>query len=298
MPRIKSIFRIDKIIYKGEHLLAGQHFTKVDYYSNDISYNKIGGMYKTLLCIILIPFSTFFISAKHDTVSFAEQGCMVNDNLYEPLLLPTRNDTLSYFKFYNSHPNIQNLESDFSYEMIPLVRGLIDTALLSPSYYLKFKYIDDKYKLGLVSSPLIIEGEIENIFNEDTSVSSIPKIYITNYIIRITDIVKTKYKIVNGDRIIVKDRNTGYSRFNGRVSYKQIADIGSSYEKGKKYFFLIGKYSYMSTCYYISHQYPVKEYDEYCPYAFSVGTLGYSFSKDFSANVITKQAIIEFLKLY
>jgi hypothetical protein len=248
---------------------------------------------KTFLGISLLSLFTIIVFAHGKRKTTLNGTCVANRNLEEPLLNPTKDDTVNYLLFSKTHSNM--LGSTFNYEFLPIVRGLVDTALLNLGHFDNSTALSYDYKLNIILSPLIIEGEVQRIINEDTTKYN-PRFYPTSYLIKITRVIKSKYKINVGDEVIAKISEFGFIRAtDGRILYKD-ALVAKHYKEGEKYLFLLNKYHYMRICYGIKNnllQSAVN--DEYCPTGFSLTFTSYQFSDDYSKGVITEKNILDFI---
>lgn len=240
----------------------------------------------------------FFVLAKNNRKAEVDTStpCIDNPNLYEKLLKPNLADTLEFAKLAKRY-HASELGNDFSYEYIALTRGLVDSSLLDSAHYNKYGFIDDAFKYNFILSPLIIEGKVERVFNADTVDKSGLRFFLTYYVITVTDIIKSNYKIKVGDKVLATTQLYGYAKsaVSNEVAYTSMSDI-SEYESGKIYLFALHKYSYMHKFTILNSLTSKAKYlDTYCPTTFSLSITSHKISKSYENKEIGKNTIINFL---
>lgn len=239
----------------------------------------------------------FFIARSQNRSPYGDgnPGCIENKNLYEELLEPTRADSLAFVKLdsLKKYPGIP-FTGSFNYDDVTYVRGLIDTSLFNPDHYHKFDYMNKNARFFCITSPLIVEGEVMEVLNEDTTKSYL---FPTVFIIKIKEVVASKYKVKAGDYVTARTNLYGYvySSIVKEVNYR---DAGiSPYKKGKTYLFVFNKNYYRELLYKIQKQpsrYRVA--DVYCPYSFALNFAEHEISELYANGQLTKQEIKALLK--
>lgn len=219
-------------------------------------------------------------------------GCIENPNLYEDWLIPTKADSIEFTK-QDSFKRYRLIGGgDLDYYSLPLVRGLIDTTLFASAHWDQFNELSKDVRYHAAYSPLIIEGEVEQVLNEDTATK---KTFIlpTVFIIKVIDVISSKYKIKKGDYVTARTSLYGYkySEVTKEVVYQYV--MVRQYTKGKRYLFMLNKYSYMSLLNNFRNQ---NIADVYCPYSFILGITEHNISEDYDNKQFSKEALIKFLK--
>jgi len=226
-------------------------------------------------------------------------GCIENPNLYEDFLVPTKADTLEFIRqdSFKRYPRHLGGTRQFDYYSLPIVRGLIDTALFAPEHWNKFETLDENLRLEVASSPLVIEGDVVEVLNEDTAMKKaflIPTVFI----IRITDVIASKYKVKKGDYVTARTTLYGYvySPITKEVSYPFAAI--PQYQKGKHYLFVLDKYYYMSLLNNFRDEIRDKKIaDVYCPYSFILSLETHRLSEAYANGAFTKRELKNFLTI-
>jgi hypothetical protein len=235
--------------------------------------------------ILSIAFCIPFVSQAQD--------CSKNPALAEPVLVPTANDTMMYDRFVNRHTEIQL--PPFELSSLAYTRGFTDTMLLLGR---KTPPVPMSLNNLIITSPLIVEGVITQIKDADTAAGSKNMFYARTYTIQVKNVVKSKYKIAAGEKIMVKSSLNGYHRNarTGEVKFSTFRFV-EFYEVGKPYLFVLDKYEYMKTTSKIKAEDPnlAGYYDEYCPTAFSFvpGTIG--ISKEYASKSFTIDQLKQYL---
>ncbi|MBA3827771.1 MAG: hypothetical protein H0X33_02440 [Taibaiella sp.] len=224
--------------------------------------------------------------------------CLHKPNLSEELLYPVKQDTLNFLSFYKHHQD-EGFASVFLYEYTAITRGLADTALFDPKHYHQFDAIKSDYRHLLAFSPLVIDGTViqtiyDTIFLQASKRKSL--IYHTNILIRINDVIKSKYKVNVGDTVLVKIMHYGIIKdSNGRVGYSSGED--RQFQNNRSYLFCLDKYHYMFVIYLMKHGGESGKYcqEEYCPSAFELSLESFKISVDYEEHKIDKNTILQFL---
>jgi hypothetical protein len=257
--------------------------------------NKILFLAISLLQIIMLTSgSGKQDSSKSRPVSY----CAENPAVYEPVQIPTSQDTLHYEQLRKRYPSIlrgHNLYTIY----LPLVRGMVDTSLLRSEHFNAFSFIPEAFRLQLVFSPLVIEGEVIRRFNEDTSVSEAGFMFPTVYEIRITHIFKSIYPLKAGDLITFRTNCYGYNRSSGTDGQVWYSTMGfMEYEAGQNYMIALDRYDYMDACFRISKKQAASKtwlLDTYCPYSFATYMTSHDMSYRYQKAELTHDHITQFL---
>lgn len=253
------------------------------------------------LITILIVGCIFYTASCQPSTSFDNRLlCKTNPSLYEALIIPNAGDTIAYNSFVQRHPK-SIITPDFSLKWIPVTRGLVDTSIFTDEHFNKFNKIYIGTLWEWIVSPLIVEGEVVSILNEDTISNKKSYLYGYNYIVKIKKVIKSKYKIKAGDIVTAKTNLFGYYRNpkNREVVYSYV-DVVKPYDIGKTYFFTFDKYHYQENCQKILNnvQGISGAADIYCPYAFSLNIISHELSEDYANKVFGENTIKEFLNIH
>jgi len=256
---------------------------------------------KSCFIICLLCSIALYTTARHKvTKGINSSFCIESSKFYVPLITPIRDDSIKYEDFRIRYRYNSIINSDYGYQRIPLVRGIIDTTLFNEKHFNKSSALDDSYKYALICSPLIVEGEVVKVFNEDTSLASPNFLYPTNIVIKIKDVISSKYENVNaGDYVLGKVSLYGFRKniVTHIAEYNSFMEF-QEYKEKKTYLFVLDKYHYMYNCYSVlmKDQFLRGCADNYCPYAFSLSMLTHEISKDYEDGKITKKMILDFLR--
>ncbi len=257
-------------------------------------------LYNVIRNFLVVSFAFVFLTgfSKNDstTLSTNNSPCIENKNLYQEMIIPTHQDTVEWDKIEGRSKQTLNTRQ-FIYYQIPVIRGLVDTALLAANNFDSCHFFSHDYKSALIFSPLVIEGTVIKTYSEDT-VDPNDHFFNTCILIKIDDILKSNYKVKKGDYVLAKTflyrtirnfktKGLGSSFFVGAERYKD----------SQKYLFVLDKYFYMEHCYriFIKDGESSELKDQYCPYSFSIGYTENEMSMDYQENKINKLAILEFL---
>lgn len=230
---------------------------------------------KTILLFIVL--SVPFLSRAQD--------CNKNQILNEVMLIPNKQDTFAYYQMITRHPGKQM--PDMGYWAVPYMRKLLDTSLLFRESRIN---VHPSMMSALNASPLVIEGEIKQVIEADTSATAKNAYYTRTYIIQVKNVIKSKYKIAPGERILVKSYMSGYRR---HAKLKKVIfhdfHLAGFYDMNKSYLFVLDRYEYMENMFKIkAGDSTMKDYgDIYCPTAFSLSTSTVGFSKQYVKGIFT-----------
>ncbi|RYE24864.1 MAG: hypothetical protein EOP51_06010 [Sphingobacteriales bacterium] len=219
------------------------------------------------------------------------QECPKNAVLSEPMFMPTAQDSVIYEKIKNKHND--KVAGEFDYKVLPYIRNVSDTDLIARDNPLN---VPASILPQLNISPLIMEGEIIQVIEADTSATAKYVYYSRTYIIKVKDVVKSRYKVAPGERIAVKTYLSGYRRDPNthRVRF-QTSYLSEYYQPNKTYMFVLDKYEYMSDMYKIKTADTTSDFkDEYCPTSFSMNASTVAFSKQYDMQHYTKQDILKY----
>lgn len=234
--------------------------------------------------------------SKYDDLD--SNSCFENEVLYEPMLIPTREDSNNFVDFFKKYPNTGLPDYKFVYEYLPLIRGLADTSLFAEEHYSHFNFLTPNTRFEFIISPLIIEGEVMKELPPDTSIETGNKLFATTFLIKIKSIIKSKYNLKNGDVIVAKTNMYGYQRssITKNVTYFYNS-VTNKYQEGKVYLFVLDRVQYMRKLYQMEHNLRNAEHsDIYCPYTFSLTMTSHLLSQKYIDNNFDKSTIIKFLK--
>lgn len=252
-------------------------------------------VYLLLVCLI----ATTAYSQNAPAQKSNDRACIENRNLYEPMLMPTKRDSILC-------ENYELLERkygrgwgfSFNYKYVLHIHGLVDTAKPSNSsiydYFHQTKA--EQYRSDIYESPLVVLGEITDVYNEDTAERHR---YSTVIIFKIKEILKSKYKKVKrGDTIAVHVDFRNVYVGGCIMEYYKWVDLNSIfYQKGNTELFVLNKYNYMTAMFDAQFSQSLyKSVDTYCPYSFEMGLGEKELSKMYRQRTITKQEIKALLK--
>ena len=249
----------------------------------------------------IIPISLAFFTIIFFTMASKENNkrvnCIDNQKFYEPMLTPTKNDTLIWEKIKGRFS--KSVSSIYNGELIAITRGLADTSLLTNSAIDKFPYYNQDFKSSLAFSPLVIKGKIIDMYYEDT-VNPKNLHFLTNYLIEIKQVYKSKYQNVKiGDRIIAKTHLYGSMRSKkDKKLYKTYGFEVQPYIKDKTYFFILDKYWGMMVTQYLTtdEEFKSNPFDDiYCPNAFYLGLTEHAQSEQYESGRINDEMISFYL---
>ncbi|GAA4456920.1 hypothetical protein GCM10023092_22950 [Rurimicrobium arvi] len=214
------------------------------------------------------------------------------------MLEPKAQDTAAFYtnQYFKKYPCLRGGDK-FSYYYLPIVRGLVDTALLNPEHYSRFQYLDDQTKLNLAFSPLIIIGEVSNVLNEDTSAKAGQYFLATNVLIKIKEVIHSRYAVKPGDFVSAKTQLYGLhrSKITHKVTYDFIGDV-KPYDAGKTYLFVLNKWDYMEMLYLKKIGISLKDADDsYCPTSFILSMGVHDISSAYESHKLSLKDIKGFL---
>ena len=227
--------------------------------------------------------------------------CLENEKFYEPMLIPTKEDTLIWEKIKHRFSSA-NMNGQFYPMLMPYTRGQgLDSSLITNDWFDKFPYYNRDFKVFIAMSPLVIKGKVLDRYFEDTINPRIIH-FKTNYIIEIEHIYYSKYTGVKlGDNVMAKTHAYGVARSTKDNKLYSSDAIGySPYEIGKSYLFVLDKYWGMMVLYNLTvYQPSLKENlrsieptdDVYCPYSFYLGYDHHLITEKYENKIITDEMI-------
>lgn len=156
-----------------------------------------------LLLIFITCLSLCFTATGQLKYYDITRSCLIDERLFEELLIPTRQDSAEYEILKFRYPHLPFKER-FNYMYLPFIRGLVDTTILNAKHYNRFKHLSDAVKTELLQSPLIFEGTVQKIYYPDTALGATSTMYQTSIVIKIDDVIFSKYDIEKGSEILSK----------------------------------------------------------------------------------------------
>lgn len=256
---------------------------------------KMKHHFSTLLVLIAIIACMSFIVGSHKGKSKLNKR--EKRAVSEPMLIPTKEDTLIWYKIRHRYSKARISTYDFFMECIGITRGIADTLMLNDDNYDKLK-MDKDLKMTLALSPLVIKGKILEKYPEDTVNCGEQISFHTNYIIEIEQIFKSDYKKLKiGDKVQAKVNLYGLykSCLNDRI-LMSAGDV-MEYQPNQSYFICLDKHRYMM----ILHAqkdapnfYGKKE--EYLPHAFIISLTSHDLSRDYVRKKITDEDILYYFE--
>ena len=253
--------------------------------------------YVGLTALVVISIFLFTMSSEKTP---ERTTCLENEKFYEPMLIPTKEDTLIWEKIKHRFSSAR-INGQFYPMYIPYTRGILDTSLIANEWFDKFPYYNRDFKVFLAKSPLVIKGKVLDRYFEDTVNPRIIH-FKTNYIIEIEHVFYSKYKGVKiGDKVIAKTHAYGVARSTKDNKLYSVNTIGySKYDNGKSFLFVLDKYWGMMVLYNLTVYQPnLKENlrsgeptdDVYCPYSFYLGYDHHLLSEEYENKIITDEMI-------